>query len=1014
MERISVSPVFVARSVELAELAAALDRAGAGQPQALLVAGDAGVGKTRLLEEFAAVAGARGAAFALGGCVEVGADGLPYAPVASALRALHRALPAEVERAAVGSEAHLAQLLPELGDAAEAAAAARDEYGRARLFEHTAQFFERLAADRTVVVALEDLHWSDRSTRELLVYLVRMLHDARVVLVGSYRSDDLHRRHPLRPFLAELDRLRTVQRLDLARLARAEVAEQLHGILDAAPSPQLLDRVFTRSEGIPFFVEELAASHQQGCSAGLTDSLRDLLLVRVEALPEPVQNVLRALAQGGSAVEYRLLEAVLGLPEDELIALLRAAVDVNILRPTADGDGYRFRHALVREAVADDLLPGEGSRIKRRYATVLAERPQLVHDDERTTRLANYWYAAGDPERALPAALDAAREARSRSAFAEQLHLLERALELWDRVPGEVLARLRPGADVESYPLDPADPADPSAPSDGPEPCSRSGPRCVDLLAEAAVAARLAGERERSLGLCRQALRLIDETADPARAAWFLTLSSRVCGPGDQAKAELEHARRLIGDGPPSAVQAEVLTRLAACDVVEWPVEEDLDLAESAVRIARQVGAETVELHARCTLSSLLVGLDREQEGLAELDLVLPRALALQDPDLLSRTHVLYTDVYEGLGRSAEAVEVARAGARMARINGLLGASGTTLRGNLAESLISLGELDEAADLLAAAPPELGSAGERGFLARMRGVIALLRDDLPEAARQLACCIEQSAPSRFQFQLPEAELTIRLAVAEGRFQDARAELLRQLGAAFPRGKSRYVWPLLVHGAAAEADGYGLPAAADGRPEVLARIRGAAAGLRRTLPLERGWSLLLDAELARADGRSEPETYRAAAEALEATGLPYPLDLALLRAAEAEAARGDRAAAAGLLHRAQAQAARHGDVRTRREAALLAERARLRPADGPAGPQPQGGPEPEPAVFGLTPRERDVLRLVALGRTNRQIAQELFISPKTASVHVSNILAKLEVAGRGEAAAMAHRLRLVPA
>jgi DNA-binding CsgD family transcriptional regulator len=998
VERISMSPVFVARAAELAELAAALERAESGQPQALLVAGDAGVGKTRLLEEFAALAAGRGAAVALGGCVEVGADGLPYAPVASALRALHRALPAETERAAAGSGSHLAQLLPELGNAAETAGPAGDEYGRARLFEHTAQFIERLTAHRTAVIALEDLHWSDRSTRELLVYLIRTLQEARVVLVGSYRSDDLHRRHPLRSFLAELERLRSVQRLELGRLARAEVAEQLRGILDAEPAPQLLERVFTRSEGIPFFVEELAASYQQGCSAGITTSLRDLLMVRVEALPEPVQDVLRALAQGGSAVEYGLLEAVLGLPGDELIALLRVAVDVNILRPTADGDGYRFRHALVREAVADDLLPGEGSRIKRRYATVLAERPQLVPADERTTRLANYWHAACDPERALPAALDAAREARRRSAFAEQLQLLERVLELWDRVPQDVLAGLPPADRVESYPLRPVGPA---------------GPSCVDLLAEAAVAARLAGERERSVSMCRQALRLVDETVDPDRAAWFLTLSSRVCGPRDQAKADLERARALIGDGPPSAVQAEVLGRLAACEVQEWPVEEDVELAERAVRIAREVGAETVELHARCTLGTLLISLDREQEGLAELAQVLPRALAVQDPDLLSRAHVLFSDVYEGLGRSAEAVEVARAGARMDRINGLLGASGTTLRGNLAESLISLGEPDEAAELLASAPPGLGSVGERNFLARLRATLALLRDDLPEAARQLDCCAEETQVES-QFRLPASELRIRVAAAQGRFPEARAELTEQLGIPFPRGKTRYVWPLLVHGAAAEADARGLPSAADGRAEVLDRIREIAAGLRTDLPLARGWSLLLDAELARAEGRPDPALYRAAADALEPTGLPYPLDLALLRAAEAEAARGDRTAAAELLRRAQTEAARHGDVRTGREAALLADRARLRPADRPGEPGAAPEREPEPAVFGLTPRERDVLRLVALGRTNRQIAQELFISPKTASVHVSNILAKLEVTGRGEAAAMAHRLRLVPA
>jgi DNA-binding CsgD family transcriptional regulator len=1015
VERVSVSPVFVARSAELAELTTALERAEAGQPQALLVAGDAGVGKTRLLEEFTCEAVRRGAAVALGVCVEVGADGLPYAPIVTAMRALHRALPAEVEQAAADSAGHLAQLLPELG---RSAAPTWDEDARARLFGHTARLFERLAADRTVVLVLEDLHWSDRSTRELLAYLLRSLRRARVVIVGSYRTDDLHRRHPLRGWLAELERLRTVQRLELPHLARSEVAEQLNGILDTPPEPDLLDRIFRRSEGVPFFVEELAASYQQGCAAGLTESLRDLLLVRVAALPEPVQTVLRVLALGGSVVEYGLLEAVLEVSGDELVALLRSAVDVNILRPSSERDGYRFRHALVREAVADDLLPGEGSRIQRRYATVLSECPQLVPADERASRLAHYWYSAGDPARALPAALDAGREAGYRSAFAEQLHLLERVLELWDRVPVDVLEQLAPVHAVDSYPVRGRRDRDGSA--------GTGGLSCVDVLAEAAMAARLSGDRGRGFALCRQALRQVDEEADPGPAAWFLTLSSRLAPSRDATRELLQHAYRLIEHGPPSAVQAEVLARLAACEPVDRPTEADVEIAERGVRIARQVGAETVELHARCTLGSLLVILDREQEGLAELDAVLARAGQLQDPDLLSRVHVLLSDVYEGLGRSADAVAVARAGARLRRTNGLLGVSGATLRGNLVESLLSLGQLTEAAALLDAAPPELGSSGDRSFLARVRGNVALLRDDLPEVARQIDLSLRSLVSDSIQLQVPLAELTIRLAAAEGRFGDARVQLLRQLDAPPPTGTPRYLWPLLLHGVAAEADARGLPTAAAGRPDVLARVRETAAGLRRSGPLAQGWSLLLDAELARAEGVLDPAAYLAAVEALGAVGRPYPLDLALLRAAEATAAHGDRTAATALLRRAEQQAARHGDARLLHEAALLAERARLRPADT-AAPDPtsvngasangvagNGASGQASAAFGLTPRELAVLHLVALGRSNRQIAQELYISPKTASVHVSNILAKLDVAGRGEAAAMAYRLHLVPA
>ena len=302
MQQISVSPVFVGRGPEITVLASALRRAGEGRPQAVLIGGEAGVGKTRLLEEFLHQAGegadADSVVTTLGSCPEIGAEGLPYAPLATALRRLHRTLGAELEAAAAGMEGHLARLFPDFG---EPDGEPNDEYGRAHLFEHTARLFERLSADRTLVLAVEDLHWSDRSTRELLAYLLRTLHRARVLIVATYRTDDLHRRHPLRPFLVELERLRIVQRLELARFGRGEVAEQLAGILGtAAPDRELVDRIHRRSEGNPFFVEELATSIREGCAAGLTDSLRDILLVRVEALPEDTQRVVRIAAEGGS------------------------------------------------------------------------------------------------------------------------------------------------------------------------------------------------------------------------------------------------------------------------------------------------------------------------------------------------------------------------------------------------------------------------------------------------------------------------------------------------------------------------------------------------------------------------------------------------------------------------------------------------------------------------------------------------------------------------------------------
>ena len=1003
VERISVSPLFIGRSSELSTLSQALKRAGSGQPQALLIGGEAGVGKTRLLEEFQCTVGA-GGTVVVGGCLEVGAEGLPYAPFATMLRRLHRELGAELESAAEGYENSLARLLPDFG---EAEPEAHDEFARARLFEHTALLFERLAAERTLVLAIEDLHWSDRSTRELLAYLIRTLNQARVVIIGTYRSDDLHRRHPVRPYLAELERLRTVQRLELPRLAQREVARQLAGIMrPSIPDRELVGRIYERSEGNPFFVEELAASYQQG-ARGLTESLRDLLLVRIEALPEDTQGILRVLAVGGSAVEHGLLAAVLDLPEEELTDHLRAAVGANIIQPSSDCDGYRFRHALVREAVSDDLMPGERSRINRRYAAALDAAPGLVCRDQATARLADYWYHAHDPARALPAALDAGREARRRNAFAEQLGMLDRAIELWDDVPEEVLGAVRAyDWAEETYPPCGCDPRDCD------DDCDRL--RLTDVLAEATVAARLSGEHDRALRFVKRALRIVDERKEPDRAAWFLMQRGRAVryNKGGEVIEDIQRALLLLEGRRPSAVLADTLNRLACEGMLGRTTRADLETARRAGAIAREVGARSTELHARLTLGMLHASFGEYQEGARVLDEIIEKAAGTGDIDLLCRVHISLSCYHQQMGRSGEAVAAARKGLALVRRNGMAAYNGTVMLGNLAEPLMSLGELDEAGRLLEEEVFGAGQDAHLDFLMRLRGDLALLRGDTALAARHLAAARDSRTAWQPQKYLPLASLAVRLASRSGRFTEARAELLAVLDRGLTPGHEREVWQLLADGAAAEADAHGLPAMEQGRAEVLERIRQAAAGLTGALPLFTAWSRLLDAELARAERRDTPADWLAAVEALRVSEQPYPRALALHRAAEALAVAGERERASAAAAEAAELAEAQGDAYLAQLVRNLTDRARLRPVeDVCAG---GCGAERVPVAFGLTPRERDVLRLVALGRTNRQIAEELFISPKTASVHVSNILGKLEVAGRGEAAAMAHRLHLVPA
>ncbi len=1002
VETRSVSPVFVGRANELETLHDALAHAAGGEPQALLLGGEAGVGKTRLIEEFAAAAARRGAVVAVGGCVEIGADGLPFAPFSTALRALRREVPDELAAAAAGQEEELARLLPELGEQPVTRGAGRhDEDGMARLFELTARLLEQVAADRTVVLALEDLHWADASTRHLLAYLFRTLRTGRLVVLASYRSDDIHRRHPLRPLLAELDRLRTVRRVELARFTRQEVGRQIAGIIAAEPAPAQVDDIFERSDGNAFFVEELACCAAEGCAA-LSDSLRDLLLVRVEALPESAQRVVRIVAEGGSTVEYQLLAAVARLAEDDLIEALRAAVNVNILVAARTGDGYRFRHSLVREAVSDDLLPGERSRLNRRYAEALEADPTLVPADQRVMRLASYWYHAHDPAKALPAVLDASVTARARHAYSEQLRLLERAMELWDAAPEDVRSRLRPVDYTEVYPPCGCDPA-------------TTPLRYLDLMAEAAVAGRLCGERERALKITKRALRLLDEEHDPLRAAWFWVQRSRLVqlkSHGDGWR-ELATAQELVRGLPPSEVHAEVLAHVANWSMVHVPGPEAFSAAERAVEYARMVGAREIEMTARLTLGGLMVDAGDVEAGLAEMYEVNRCTVEDGISAVAGRSFVNLPSELEAVGRSRDAVPLLEQGLAYTQGHGLLDHE-AWVWGNLAESLYSLGRWDEAAEAATRSERVGQSAKPSAFHAKNRAELALARGDLPEAARQLAAARENfgkydHAP---QHALPLSRISIAVAAGEGRLLDARAELEGVLETGFPPGTQRYGWPLLLTAATMEVRAVGLPAADPGRPAVLDHIRQATRTLAAKVPVWQAYERWVRAELLRAEGHGRADDWAEIVAAFETLERPYDLARVRFRLAESllHSGEDERERAAELLRLAHA-VAEHLRARPLADSvALLAQRARLSLTHAP---QRRLAPADPAESLGLTSRERDVLRLVALGRTNRQIAEELFISPKTASVHVSNILGKLGVSGRGEAAAVAHRMELFP-
>ena len=281
-----------------------------------------------------------------------------------------------------------------------------------------------------VLLVIEDLHWADASTRAFLRFLAATLGDEPLLLLATYRPDELHRRHPLRPLLAELERVRAL-RIDLTALTRDELGEQLAGILGSPPEPALVDRLYARSEGNPLFTEELLAAGLDGLGA-LPPSLAAALALRIERLGDDAQEIVRVLSAGG-LLDDAVLGEVRGWTGARCATALREAVASHIV--VLDGDRYTLRHALVREAVHDDLLPGERAELHRALARALEEHSRGRPSAQRAAAIAHHYFAAGDQPAALAAAVRAGVAAMGVQAYREGSALFERALELWDRVP---------------------------------------------------------------------------------------------------------------------------------------------------------------------------------------------------------------------------------------------------------------------------------------------------------------------------------------------------------------------------------------------------------------------------------------------------------------------------------------------------------------------------------------------------------------------------------------------------
>jgi DNA-binding CsgD family transcriptional regulator/tetratricopeptide (TPR) repeat protein len=971
---ISAGAAFVGRAEELDRLVGVLARAERGRPAVGLVAGDAGVGKTRLLTELADRAEAQGVRALVGGCMEAGDVGLPYVPFVDAFRDVG-GRPGEADLAApmVAAVPSLGRLLPKVAEEGIGALPPSDAFERVQLFDGVLSLLVGLSELAPVLLVVEDMHWADRSTRDLLTFLVRTLRTGRVAVVASYRSDELHRRHPLRPLLAELVRVPDIERIELHPFTRAELAEHLELLTGGRLAPEAVDRILARSEGNAFFAEELLAAGAARADVALPVALADVLLARVEALSDLAQDVLKVAAVAGRRVDHRLLAAVAGLPEAELEQGLREAVADQVLVVDPAVESYRFRHALLQEVVYGDLLPGERTRLHATYARVLAESGPAAE-------LAWHALASHDLPGALGALVRAAADARDVFGPAEAYHHLTQAIELWDRVPDAAAV----------------------AGIDRPE-----------LLLRAAQAASDSGEARHAASLARDAVGAIDAAAAPLRAAvayerlaWFLLEV-------EESPEVLDAARRaveLVPAAPPTPLRARVTGGLARALAYFRGDQEASHWCDEALAVARAAGSATDEAQALLIDVILARRRDDFDSARALVDQARERAAAVVD-----RPRQLEALCF--LGRlELDDGNLPVAGTSLGEAVGLAERTGLSWSPSGIEArllriiaLYAAGAWDEA-ERLAVAPDDRSPAAAALSAVALYVEVGRGRPSATERLARLGPLREQDTYVAFLTGGCEVDL----ALWQGE-PDRASELARTTVAMLGREGESWVlsviWPAAL-GLAAEADRARADGDAAAEGEALTVGRQLLEGARSSVDRARGlglqvgpealaWLARAEAEWERLQGNPAPERW---AHAVDAFGYGYQYEEARSRwrLAEALLAEGRREAAEAEARAAYDCAAQLGAAPLRSALEVLARRARL---------QLGQAVEAAPSTAGLTPRELEVLRLVAAGRSNSQIAGELFISPKTASVHVSNILAKLGVHTRVEAAATAHRLGL---
>ncbi|MDT7785665.1 MAG: hypothetical protein QOF58_4084 [Pseudonocardiales bacterium] len=971
---------LVARDRELTRLRAALAQAGDGKAGAFLLAGDAGVGKTRLMDELAA--SADDTLVLMGRCLDVGETGLPYLPFAEALSTLKDA----------ANRPALAMLLPQLALPAEREPGTEgmiapslipgrrpeQDVGQLQLFDAVLGLLTDLSERQRVLFVVEDLHWADASTRYLLSFLLSRLRSQRILIVCTYRADDLHRSHPLRPLLSELVRLPAVDRLDLTPFNAADARRFVDALSDDLPE-DVIQQVAERSEGNAFFAEELIAVATCDDNRSLPSALADVLLSRVERLGPEAQHVVRVASVWGRRVRHYRLHEVSGMADLAFDTALRELIQ-NHLLVVNDDEVYSFRHALVREAVYGDLLPGERVRLHAAYARHLAQRL-----DERGSpaALAHHAFESHDLPQALKASIQASKEAERAGAPAESLRYLEKALNLWNAVP----AAERPSDVDESV-----------------------------LLRRASWVAGTAGQPERAVAFARSATKAITEEQTPEEAAEIWLRLSQALAILDGNEAEhfqvLGKAMDLVYEREPSPTRARVLAGKASSLRQEREDAAAREIALLAIADGQTANAPGAVADGLGTLAILDDHAMRHDEAKVSFERAIKAAREVGAFNNELRGWYYYGLMHYDQGELAEAARVFNEAGDRAKETGLTWSMfGLEIR--ILQVLVHyyIGDWDYAA--WASEPP--GMSVSSTVLARLASAsthLTVSRGDLAESERMITR-LRSDWHRDIQIALINGGTGAELALWRGRPELAVERVTDALAWARKLGGPWMLAGIRIGaiGIAAHAE---IAAKARRKRDAEAEKKAVEEGhklaehVRLTAengkpragvlgPEGRAWLARALAEESRLGGSGDPGLWQQAVDEF-AYGVVFEQALCRWRLAEALLGADRREEAAEQLRQADEVATRLKAVPLAEAIASCAKRARITlRADEPAREH----------VDLFTPRERDVLALVAAGRTNREVGEELYISEKTVSVHLSRIMAKLGASRRAEAVAIAY-------